>query len=136
MTHPVLLHDLIRIAAARAADAIALEAGAAALSYARLAQDTGQFANGVLALGLARADRVAVYLEKRFEAVTAMFGASAAGGVAVPINPALKPAQVEHILRDCVIELQNGRGATMRVELNGAGLASLAGVCSGFLSAP
>ena len=101
MTHPVLLHDLIRIAAARAADAIALEAGTAALSYARLAQDTGQFANGVLALGLARADRVAVYLEKRFEAVTAMFGASAAGGVAVPINPALKPAQVEHILRDC-----------------------------------
>ena len=39
-------------------------------------------------------------------------------------------------LRDCVIELHNGRGATMRVELNGAGVASLAGVCSGFLSAP
>ena len=39
-------------------------------------------------------------------------------------------------LRDCVIELHNGRGATMRVELNGAGLAGLAGVCSGFLSAP
>jgi hypothetical protein len=39
-------------------------------------------------------------------------------------------------LRECVIELHNGRGATMRVELNGAGLASLAGLCSGFLSAP
>ena len=39
-------------------------------------------------------------------------------------------------LRDCVIELHNGRCATLRVELNGAGLAGLAGVCSGFLSAP
>ena len=39
-------------------------------------------------------------------------------------------------LRDGVIELHNGRGATMRVELNGAGLAGVAGVCSGFLSAP
>ena len=39
-------------------------------------------------------------------------------------------------LRDCVIELQNGRGATMRVELNGAGLAGLAGLCSGFLNSP
>jgi hypothetical protein len=39
-------------------------------------------------------------------------------------------------LHDCVIELHNARGATMRVELNGAGLAGLAGLCSGFLSAP
>jgi len=105
MTHPVLLHDLIRISAARDAEAIALEAGAVALSYASLAQGTVQFANGLLALGLARADRVAVYLEKRFESVTAIFGTSAAGGVAVPINPALKPGQVEHILRDCGVRI-------------------------------
>ena len=39
-------------------------------------------------------------------------------------------------LRDCVVELHNGRGATMRVALNGAGLAGLAGLCSGFLGAP
>jgi len=105
MTHLVLLHDLIRISAARDAEAIALEAGAVALSYASLAQGTVQFANGLLALGLARADRVAVYLEKRFESVTAIFGTSAAGGVAVPINPALKPGQVEHILRDCGVRI-------------------------------
>ena len=37
---------------------------------------------------------------------------------------------------DCVIELHNARGATMRVELNGAGLAGLAALCSGFLSSP
>ncbi len=105
MTDPFLLHDLIRISAARDAKAVALETGDMALSYASLAQDTVQFANGLLALGLARAERVAVYLDKRFETVTALFGTSAAGGVAVPINPALKAAQVEHILRDCGVRI-------------------------------
>ena len=105
MSQPVLLHDLIRISAAGDAQAVALEAGEEAMSYGSLQQGTVQFANGLLALGLARAERVAVYLEKRFETVTALFGTSTAGGVAVPINPALKPAQVEHILRDCGVRI-------------------------------
>ena len=36
---------------------------------------------------------------------------------------------------ECVVEMQNARGATMRVELNAAGLSGLAGVCSAFWSA-
>ena len=50
--------------------------------------------------GCARGDRVAIYLEKRIETVVAMFAASAAGGVFVPINHVLKPPQVGHILAD------------------------------------
>ena len=38
-------------------------------------------------------------------------------------------------MRECVVELENGRGAKMRVELNGAGLAGLAGMCSALWSA-
>ena len=41
--------------------------------------------------GLGRGDRVAVYLDKRVETVAAIFGASAAGGVFVPVNPLLRP---------------------------------------------
>jgi acyl-CoA synthetase (AMP-forming)/AMP-acid ligase II len=52
-------------------------------------------------MGLARSERVAVYLDKRFETVIACFGAAAAGGVFVPVNPLLKSEQVGHILRDC-----------------------------------
>ena len=37
---------------------------------------------------------------------------------------------------ECVVELANGRGAHMRVELNGQGLAGLAALCSAFLVAP
>jgi hypothetical protein len=36
---------------------------------------------------------------------------------------------------ECVVELDNARGAKMRVELNGKGLAGLAGLCSAFWSA-
>jgi hypothetical protein len=36
---------------------------------------------------------------------------------------------------DCAVEVQNARGARMRVELNGDGLASLAGLCSAIWSA-
>jgi hypothetical protein len=38
-------------------------------------------------------------------------------------------------LRECVVELENARGAKMRVELNGNGLVGLAGLCSAFWGA-
>jgi hypothetical protein len=39
-------------------------------------------------------------------------------------------------LPQCVVELANARGATMRVELNGQGLVGLSALCSAFLGAP
>jgi acyl-CoA ligase (AMP-forming) (exosortase A-associated) len=48
---------------------------------------------------------VAIYLDKRPEAVTSIFGTSAAGGVFVPINPVLKPKQVAYILNDCSVRV-------------------------------
>ena len=45
------------------------------------------------------------------------------------------PPPAAQCLCECVIELENVRGAKMRVELNGNGLAGLAGLCSAFWSA-
>jgi len=39
------------------------------------------------------------------------------------------------LLSECVITMESRRGAKMRVELNGPGLAGLAGLCSAFWSA-
>jgi hypothetical protein len=36
---------------------------------------------------------------------------------------------------ECVVELENARGAKMRVQLDGPGVAALAGLCSAFWSA-
>jgi len=97
---PVLLHDLPARAAAIWPGRTALTVGAAHLSYADLQGQIRACSAGMLALGLAPGARVAVYLEKRVEAVVASFAAPAAGAVLVPVNPLLKAAQVAHILQD------------------------------------
>ena len=101
MSESHLLHELITLAAARAPAAPALVHGASSLHYAGLAHAVRACAAGLSGLGLPRAGRVGIYLEKRFETVVASFGAPAAGGVFVPMNPLLKPEQVGFIARDC-----------------------------------
>lgn len=100
-----LIHDLIFSAAERSPDAAALSYQNQWMHYQTLAGEVATKANGFQALGLARGERVAVYLEKRFEAVIALFAASAAGGVFVPVNPVLKPEQVRYILADCNVRV-------------------------------
>lgn len=100
-----LLHELVAIAAERDPDAAALTAGGETLRYAALHSQLSGCAAGLLDLDLTRGERVAVWLEKRFEGVTASFAAPAAGGVFVPLNPLLKPEQVGYILRDCNVRV-------------------------------
>ncbi len=100
-----LLPELIFRSAERDPGAIALTDKGASLPYAALQEAVTGFANGLLGLGLQRGERVAIYLEKRFETVVASFGAPAAGGVFVPLNPLLKPEQVAYILRDCNVRV-------------------------------
>ena len=100
-----LLHELISVAAERAADSRALTVAGQHTRYGELALAVQGFAAGLMALRLGRAQRVAICLDKRLETVVASFGAPAAGAVFVPINPLLKPEQVAHILRDCDVTL-------------------------------
>lgn len=93
-------HHLLRQAAAATPDAPALTYRDATISYAETWRMSRAAADQLLTLGLQRGDRVAIYLEKRFETVTSFFAVSAAGGVFVPVNHVLKAAQVGHILRD------------------------------------
>ncbi len=105
MTSTTLLPELIFSSAERWPQRRALTYGANSLIYAELAQAVSDFASGLLALGLRRTERVGIYLEKRPEFVAAAFGAAAAGGVFVPVNPLLKAAQVGHILNDCNVRV-------------------------------
>lgn len=75
------------------------------LSYGAAWHEINRVAAGLSSLGLQRHERLAVYLEKRLETVLAFFAASAAGGVFVPVNPVLRPAQVAHILNDCAVKV-------------------------------
>jgi acyl-CoA ligase (AMP-forming) (exosortase A-associated) len=92
------------------------------LSYGELWDQAAAFAAGLDGIGLARGERVAVYLDKRIETVVSIFGTSAAGGVFVPVNPVLKPRQVAYILADCgvrVLVTTPERLALLRDELAG-----------------
>ncbi|GGZ08943.1 acyl-CoA ligase (AMP-forming), exosortase A system-associated [Pseudoduganella plicata] len=100
-----LIHDFIFRSAQRTPDAEALVYGQRRLTYAHLARLVKCAAAALLAHGLERGERVAVYLEKNVENVGAMFGAAAAGGVFVPVNPLLKPEQVGYILADCNVRV-------------------------------
>ncbi|MEO8409453.1 MAG: acyl-CoA ligase (AMP-forming), exosortase A system-associated [Propionivibrio sp.] len=105
MTDTILLPDLIRHSATCHPQATALIYGQQSLRYAELQQAVERFASGMMDLGLERGERVAIYLEKRFETVIASFGAPAAGCVFVPLNPLLKAEQVAYILRDCNVRV-------------------------------
>ncbi len=75
------------------------------VSYEELWGEVESHAAGLGQLGVARGERVGIWLEKRVETITAFFGASLAGAVFVPINPVLRPPQVHHILTDCAVRV-------------------------------
>ncbi|SDH61258.1 acyl-CoA ligase (AMP-forming), exosortase A system-associated [Microbacterium pygmaeum] len=94
------LHHLLTQSAQRLPDAPALTYKNETATYSEVAAAVASVAGHLRELGLRRGDRVAILLEKRIETVVAMFAVSAAGGIFVPVNSVLKPAQVEHILGD------------------------------------
>lgn len=71
------------------------------VDYGELLAQVGRAAAGLVALGIGRGERVAVYAEKRIETVVAMFAVSAAGAVLVPVNPLFKEPHLRHVLSDC-----------------------------------
>ena len=94
------IHDLLSQQAASRPDAAALTYQSSMQTYAEVWEGARGAASQLRELALERGDRVAIYLEKRIETVAAIFAASASGGMFVPINHVLKPAQVGHILED------------------------------------
>jgi acyl-CoA ligase (AMP-forming) (exosortase A-associated) len=105
MTETTLLHELLSCSAEGAPAAPALSYGPQTLDYASLWAQVSGFSSGLVALGLLRSERVGICLEKRIETVVASFGAPAAGGVMVPMNPLLKAEQVAFIAQDCNVRV-------------------------------
>jgi acyl-CoA ligase (AMP-forming) (exosortase A-associated) len=100
-----LLHNLIRCSANRVPEQTALKYKNSAYTYAELALEVEKTAAALLDIGLARDERIAIYLPKLPETVVSFFAASHAGGVFVPVNPLLKGPQVSYILSDCNVRI-------------------------------
>ena len=99
------LHQIVASSARARPHAPAVTFKDTTVTYAELWGQITAVAAGLDRLGLDRGDRVGVYLDKRIETVASIIGASAAGGVFVPVNPVLKPRQVAYILADCSVRV-------------------------------
>lgn len=97
---PVLLHHLLQ---GKDEDdgREALVTGECSFAYGDLKREAERMARRLIATGAKRGDRVAIFLPKSFEECVAIFAASHADLVFVPIHPSLRPAQVRHIIEDC-----------------------------------
>ena len=96
---------------ARAADRTAVRYFDAELTWAEVDRLSDALAVGLVDLGVARGDRVALYLQNVPAFVVAMVAAWKAGAVMVSVNPMYKAREVKEILEDS--------GATALIALDG-----------------
>ncbi|QEL23095.1 malonyl-CoA synthase [Bosea sp. F3-2] len=69
-------------------------------SYGDMLAVSARFANALVGLGVKPGDRVAVQVEKSFEALMLYLGTVRAGAIFLPLNTAYTPAEIEYFLGD------------------------------------
>ena len=85
----------------RCPDAVAVHYLDAALTHGELDALSGAFGAALAQRGVARGDRIALYLQNVPEFVIAVLAAWKLGAIAVSVNPMLKEREVRTLLEDC-----------------------------------
>ena len=101
----MILSDSIWRGAASYPDRTALIFHDAAISFRELAAGIETLAAGLIAHGIQPGERIGLLLPNCPAFVGAYYAAGFVGAVAVPVNPTLKPAELEYIWRDADIRL-------------------------------
>jgi long-chain acyl-CoA synthetase len=96
-----LVQDFLTNSAARGPDKVALVSDGQRLTYSQIDAATNRLANALIASGIKRGDRVAIFLNNSVEAVIGIFAALKAGGVFVLVNHTTKQDKVAYILNNC-----------------------------------
>src|SRR5437660_140833 len=95
------VEQFLRGSAERYGDKVALVAGATRLSYRELDAASDRLAGALAERGVARGDRVVVFMDNCWEAVVAIFAALKAGAVFSPINPSTKADKLAFVINNC-----------------------------------
>ncbi|WZO98370.1 amino acid adenylation domain-containing protein [Isosphaeraceae bacterium EP7] len=106
-TDPSISHlsDLLRDAAALAPDGTAVEDEAGrTLTYRELDRQAGRLATRLARWGVARGDRVGLFLPKSPESVAAIHGTLRAGAAYVPVDPSAPATRGAGILADAGVK--------------------------------
>jgi amino acid adenylation domain-containing protein len=96
----VQVEQFLEDSARRSSDKVALICGSRRLTYSELDAAANRLANSLIAAGVKRGDRVAMYLENTVETVVGVFATLKAGGVFMVINPTTKADKLAFILNN------------------------------------
>ncbi|MBL1120555.1 amino acid adenylation domain-containing protein [Streptomyces sp. 110] len=95
-----LLHEPVLAQAQATPDAIAVRTPELALTYRQLVVRASALAETLTASGLRRGEPVAIWADKGWEQVVAVFGTLMAGGAYLPVDTAQPPARRDTIIAD------------------------------------
>jgi malonyl-CoA/methylmalonyl-CoA synthetase len=102
---PGSILEALSLAAEHAPDAECIRFEGRRLSYADVAALTQRWAAGFRAAGLLPGNRIALFLENSLDFLGSYFGAQAAGGIVVLVNPQYRQVELRHILADAEVRL-------------------------------
>src|SRR3954462_2392094 len=119
----VAIGDLLKRAARRFPDRVAITDGRRQVSFTDLERDANRFANYLVAKGMKPGEKISTVCNNSIEFVKALFGIHRAGLVWVPINTMLGPSDMDYILDhaevrfaliDDNLHAQDGRRAALQ----------------------
>lgn len=96
----MLLEDVLELSRSRTPDKVAVVAGDVRLTYAELDDTANRVANGLLARGVGRGDRVTIHLDAGIALVIAVFATLKVGAAFTMVHPSTKPAKLGRVIAD------------------------------------
>ena len=75
------------------------------LTYAELVRDVDTLARGLLAVGIAKGDRVGIWAPNRWEWVLVQYATAKIGAVLVNVNPAYRTHELQYVLHQAGVRL-------------------------------
>jgi len=118
----MLVQDFLQHSAERFPNKTALICEGRRLTYAEVEAQANQLAHALIAHGLERGDRVAVYLPNSVDAVVAIFAILKAAGTFVVVNHTTKRDKLAYILNNCraTALCTSERNAALATEIHAA----------------
>ncbi|MGO9645343.1 MAG: amino acid adenylation domain-containing protein [Candidatus Bathyarchaeia archaeon] len=101
--YPYVLHQFLTASARRSADQTAVVFGEQSLSYGALDALTDQLAGAMRARGVAKGDRVGIYVSKSLASVVSVFAILKTEACYVPLDPDAPTQRLAYIVRECGI---------------------------------
>ena len=102
------VEEFLEQSARRFPEKTALVFSAQRLNYRQIEAQSNQLAHGLIAKGVRRGDRVAVFLDNSLEAVLSIFAILKAGAIFTLVNPATKSEKLTQIMV-CVSRAKSGQ---------------------------